>query len=201
MFVIPAHAGITHSKRIFRLTKTQQRHYNHYFGKRTIRFTKEVHRMAGKNTDAEIEELVQLFEQMRHLWRPPKKAAPPPSLKALTLPQARCLMFITRHENCTMGELCKHLGVRLSTASELVDRVVVAGLAARSTDPEDRRITRLTLTRRGRNIHQKFQAMQKERIRQLTSTFSREEYREFTGALKTVIRLSDKARGEKNEEK
>ena len=153
--------------------------------------------MARKNTDAEIEELSQLLEQMRHLWRPPKKASPPSSLKALTLPQARCLMFITRHENCTMSELCKHLGVRLSTASELVDRVVVAGLALRSTDKEDRRITRLTLTRRGRNIHQKFQAMQKERVSRLISTFTREEYREFTGALKTVIRLSDKARGEK----
>jgi DNA-binding MarR family transcriptional regulator len=152
--------------------------------------------MAGKNIDVEIEEMSQLLEQMRHLWRPPKKPSPPPSLKALTLPQAHCLMFITRHENCTLSELCRHLGVRPSTASELVDRIVAAGLVARSSDKEDRRVTRLSLTGRGRNIHQKFQAMQKERMRHLRSTFTRDEYREFTAALRTVIRLSGKAREE-----
>jgi len=105
-------------------------------------------------------------------------------------------MYITRHENCTMSELCRHLSVRLSTASELVDRVVVAGLAVRSADKEDRRVIRLSLTRRGRNIHEKFRAMQKEQVRQLAGRFSREEYQEFTDALRTVIRLSGKARGE-----
>ena len=152
--------------------------------------------MKRKNSEAEIEEMSQLLEQMRHLWRPPKKAEPPASLKALTLPQARCLMFITRHEHCTMGELCKHLGVRLSTASELVDRVVVAGLAVRSTDTEDRRVIRLSLTRRGRNIHEKFRAMQKEQVRELAGRFSHKEYQEFIGALRTVIRLSAKVREE-----
>lgn len=152
--------------------------------------------MAGKNIDSEIEELSQLLEQMRHLWRPPTRPAPPPSLKALTLQQAHCLMFITLHENCTLSELCRHLGVRPSTASELVDRIVGAKLVVRSSDKEDRRVTRLSLTQRGRNIHQKFQAMQKERIGRLRSTFTHAEYREFTAALRTVIRLSDKTREE-----
>lgn len=154
--------------------------------------------MKRKIAEADIEELSQLLDQMRRLWRPRKKAPPPATLKTLTLPQARCLMYITRHEHCTMGELCKHLGVRLSTASELVDRVVVSGLAVRTTDKADRRVIRLSLTRRGRSIHEKFRAMQKEQVRELAGRFSREEYREFIAALRTVVRLSAQVREEED---
>lgn len=55
--------------------------------------------------------------------------------------------------NPTMSELSHALAVPMSTATRMVDWWVNNGYALRLSDPEDRRVVRVTLTDSGRRLH------------------------------------------------
>jgi len=62
--------------------------------------------------------------------------------------------ILHRKPGITMGELSQALSVSLYTATRMVDRFVEDGLADRLSDPNDRRIVRVTLTDSGRRFHE-----------------------------------------------
>jgi DNA-binding MarR family transcriptional regulator len=70
----------------------------------------------------------------------------------LTLAQLRALRAIGRTA-CTMGELARQLGISLSAATGLADRLVQHGLIERKPDPQDRRIVRVEMARAGKLAH------------------------------------------------
>jgi DNA-binding MarR family transcriptional regulator len=67
----------------------------------------------------------------------------------LTVTQLTALFTLVRSGPTPVGRLAERLGTRLSSASVLVDRLVHAGLVARSSDPDDRRRVLLVVTDRG----------------------------------------------------
>jgi DNA-binding MarR family transcriptional regulator len=68
----------------------------------------------------------------------------------LSVPQFRCLNFITRYPGSSVSAVAAFLGVTLPTASVMVDRLVRAGAVAPSTAPADRRRSELHATAAGR---------------------------------------------------
>jgi DNA-binding MarR family transcriptional regulator len=65
------------------------------------------------------------------------------------------LLAIRGHEGAappTIGDVADHLLLRHHSAVELVDRAEQAGLVHRVDDPDDRRVVRLLLTARGRDL-------------------------------------------------
>jgi DNA-binding MarR family transcriptional regulator len=65
----------------------------------------------------------------------------------LTLTQLRALLALQRRGALSVGDLARSLGVGLSAASHLVDRMAPLGLIERDVDPTDRRRALLRLTR------------------------------------------------------
>jgi DNA-binding MarR family transcriptional regulator len=57
----------------------------------------------------------------------------------LTVPQFRCLAFISRHSGCTVSEVAGFMGVTKATASVMVDRLMRAGSILVVSDLKDRR--------------------------------------------------------------
>ena len=82
---------------------------------------------------------------MRQIRREMRAAAAP----TLTVPQMRALLFIGRHPETNLSTLAEHLGIGLTGASGLVDRLVRDGLVDRETDPQERRRIKLTVTAAG----------------------------------------------------
>lgn len=70
----------------------------------------------------------------------------------LTLPQLRCLFVVARGEPISIGGVAAQLGVQLSTASALLDRLVEQGLVGRREDREDRRRTLASTTEAGASL-------------------------------------------------
>jgi DNA-binding MarR family transcriptional regulator len=68
----------------------------------------------------------------------------------LSMPQFRALAFLGRNRRAMLGDVGNFLALSLPAASKLIDGLVGAGLAARETDPADRRRVSLTLTGAGR---------------------------------------------------
>ncbi len=70
-------------------------------------------------------------------------------IPALSIAQFRTLAFVGRHRGCSLTDVADYLGVTLSTASVLVDRLVRQELLSRTPDEFSRRRVTLALTRGG----------------------------------------------------
>ena len=68
------------------------------------------------------------------------------SAGSLTVPQLRALSYVRRNAGTNLSALAEHLGVGMTTASGLVDRLVRQELVTRVQDPAERRRVRLELT-------------------------------------------------------
>lgn len=70
----------------------------------------------------------------------------------VTLPQFRLLMVLSQHRDAKLVELAEWLAVNPSTAMRMLDRLIVAGLAERETNPDNRRETVLRVTPEGNRL-------------------------------------------------
>ena len=70
----------------------------------------------------------------------------------LTMPQLKTLIYVSKHEGATSGQIAQSLGVGLSTITGLVDRLEEQHLVTRRDDPRDRRITRVLPTPEGSTL-------------------------------------------------
>lgn len=68
----------------------------------------------------------------------------------LSIPQFRCLAYVARNRGCSIGQVAAFLGVRMPTASAMVDRLARAGALESQPDASDRRRVILQLTEAGR---------------------------------------------------
>jgi DNA-binding MarR family transcriptional regulator len=84
---------------------------------------------------------------------------------SMTMAQAKLLYTVQSARGLGMSELAARLGVAVSTASGLVDRLVEADWLDRRDDPADRRHVVVTLTERG--------AATLERMRELNAAHLR----------------------------
>jgi len=68
---------------------------------------------------------------------------------SLSVPQFRGLRFVRRHPGTSLSPVAEHLGTTMPAASQLVDRLVRAGLVTREQHPDERRRVELRLTEAG----------------------------------------------------
>ena len=68
----------------------------------------------------------------------------------MSVPQFRCLHFVSREPGCSISDVAAFLGVTLPTASAMVDRLVRARALRTRPSRDDRRRTQLQITPAGR---------------------------------------------------
>ena len=89
--------------------------------------------------------------------------------------------------NPTMGEMSNALAVPLSTATRIVDWLVERDYAQRSHDTEDRRVVRVALTEKGKELHRAIEGYIKQRIQQVLSSLTAEEQTILFALLRKVV--------------
>lgn len=72
--------------------------------------------------------------------------------ESLTLPQFRLLMVLSAQGAMKLSDLADQLGVNPSTATRMIDRLVLANLVRRQTNPASRREVVLDLTAGGASV-------------------------------------------------
>jgi len=124
-----------------------------------------------------------------------------PGLMELPVAQLRALNVLGRDPEGrapTMGELADALGVALSTATQLAERLEKRGLARRDhSDPEDRRVVRLSLTGDGRRLLEDRRRLRHRRLESAMEHLSPAQQDHLTDALSP---LADAARRMEPEE-
>ena len=118
--------------------------------------------------------------------------APEFSEVGLTMSQAKVLYLVQASTPIGLSELASRLGVTVSTASGLVERVVEAGLLDRRDDPADRRHVLLSVTAGGTA---RLDHMRELNARQMRLILERVATRDLASIDRAIRVLSDAAAG------
>lgn len=87
-----------------------------------------------------------------------------PVLKDRTPAQIRALSFLDIDSTKTVGELADQMGVTISTASGLVDKLVEEELVERATNPNDRRQVLVKLAPAAMAIRNEIRAIRRRQV-------------------------------------
>lgn len=85
----------------------------------------------------------------------------------VTLSQYRALILVSARPGIGVSELATSVGVHPTTATRLTDRLVRKGLVLRAGAPQDRRVTTLRLTTRGRRIVERVMRAREAEVRRI----------------------------------
>ena len=106
----------------------------------------------------------------------------------MTMAQMRALMVVGYEPGCTMGELASRLGIGVSAATGLVDRLVERDVLERESDPADRRVVRVRMSPAGIRAGQEFHAAQILHTAAALSALSDRDIRRVAEATNLLLR-------------
>jgi DNA-binding MarR family transcriptional regulator len=100
--------------------------------------------------------------------------------------QLRALTLLSAAPGSNLGRLAESMGVALSTASRLVDRLVSAGLVDRRTSELNRREVSLQLTEHGAATLSRYDALRLEGMHRLLDRLSPDQREVVTAGLRVL---------------
>jgi DNA-binding MarR family transcriptional regulator len=113
----------------------------------------------------------------------------------LTMPQLKTLIYVSKNEGATSGQIASNLGVGLSTITGIVDRLAEQQLVIRREDARDRRITRVLPTPAGTELVDELIKYRNEVVTTILSRLDPAQLRTvetaFQYMLESVARLED----------
>jgi len=107
----------------------------------------------------------------------------------LTYNQYKTLLTIADRGECSLGDLARELEVAMSSASQMVDRLVGEGLIERRQDAANRRQVVIRLTPEGRTLIARLQQNIIDGYRKVLDRMSEQEQEELVRAFETIARL------------
>ena len=107
----------------------------------------------------------------------------------ITQPQFNALLVISNHGPVTMGQLCDHLYLACSTATDLIDRMERNELIERERDSRDRRVIRLRMQPRGQQVIDSVMAARRSYLTGVLGNVAPDEQQRFVEALERLLDL------------
>ncbi|UCG39362.1 MAG: MarR family transcriptional regulator [bacterium] len=111
----------------------------------------------------------------------------------LTFNQYKTLLSLSDSGPCTLNSLSRDLDVATSSASQMVDRLVVMGLVERTPGDEDRRSVVLRTSAEGERLLEKVREDILRRYQGLFRHLGHSEQSNLAGAIHTLVRILEKA--------
>ncbi len=118
----------------------------------------------------------------------------------LTMPQLKALMCVAMNNGATSGQIAKKLGVGLSTITGIVDRLAEQHLVTRGEDADDRRITRVLPTPRGRTLVDDLLRYRNELITAVLSRLDADQLRTIETAFTYLLQAVNEVANERQHE-
>lgn len=140
------------------------------YSEQATRFTEELTEVLANIVSHPPDEIIQLANRVVGVQSKGK-----PRFISHLAALHRVTSILYRQPNSTMGELGQALSVPLYTVTRLVDSLVENGLADRLSNPDDRRIVRVTLTDNGRRFHEVMKSHVTQKVERLMAYLTPEE--------------------------
>jgi DNA-binding MarR family transcriptional regulator len=103
-----------------------------------------------------------------------------------SMPQFFLLMHLYRHEKCGISDLSEHMDVTTAATSQLVDKLVQAGLLLRIENPSDRRAKQISLSPAGEAFIEKAIAERSCWVDELAASLNAEERQTVAEAVEVL---------------
>jgi len=93
----------------------------------------------------------------------------------LTIPQLKSLFYVSRHGKANPSALAAGIRVTPANVTVIVDRLVEQGLLIRTADANDRRISWLTVTDKGKTLIDELREGRAQEMRRMLDRLTEEE--------------------------
>jgi len=108
----------------------------------------------SRDLERQLRELDSCFDGFQRVMM--RNMAPPATEVELSPQDGRALVALSGRGPIAMTDFSEVLGVPLSTATRMVERLIEKGLAIRSRIEGDRRVVRVELSDEGKSLNEKF---------------------------------------------
>lgn len=107
----------------------------------------------------------------------------------ITPPQFHALLALKENGELTMGELCQAMYLACSTVTDLTERMQRHGYVSRTKDPKDRRVIKVRLEDRGREVIERVLQERRRYLRSLLQGIDEKNLNEMVNVLKRLRQL------------
>jgi DNA-binding MarR family transcriptional regulator len=104
--------------------------------------------------------------------------------------QVGMLYMLSCHDNPSPKQVASYLGITQSAVSQLIDPLLDKGYVSRHMDPTDRRISRLSLTKKGADFLRKIRKLKTAGLRAALENLSAQDVKKLE---KIISRMTVKA--------
>ena len=105
----------------------------------------------------------------------------------LTIAQLKSLFYISRHGRVNLSGLASGIRVTPANVTGIVDRLVEQGLLTRTTDPDDRRVSWLTVTDKGKTLTNDLREGRAQEMRRILDKLTEEELSTVARGFELVV--------------
>ncbi|OFZ20519.1 MAG: hypothetical protein A2X94_10825 [Bdellovibrionales bacterium GWB1_55_8] len=105
----------------------------------------------------------------------------------LTEAEYRALFQVPMNGDVSSGELARKMGISPSRASRVIDGLVNRELLVRTNDSDDRRVSLLSLSGKGRTVKNQIESFVMECEQEIRKQLARDEYDRATEGLRIAI--------------
>ena len=105
----------------------------------------------------------------------------------LSMPQFNILMQLHYQRACGVSDISARMDISSAAASQLVEKLVQAGLLERAEDPNDRRVKQLRLTSNGRDLVEAALAARYRWVDELIENLEPAEREKMAEAMQIII--------------
>ncbi len=110
---------------------------------------------------------------------------------SLTVPQLKCLFYISNQGKTNFRKLADRLKVSPSNITGIIDRLVEQGLVSRTENPEDRRVLLLQATNEGETLVTELREKRSIYLSQTLTDLSPEELDSIAQGLALLVRATE----------
>lgn len=106
--------------------------------------------------------------------------------------QLKALAAFREDKEYTMGELSKNASVTMPSMTEMIDSLERDGIVERWRDSEDRRVVKVRLTEKGKEMRKKFMMRRRTEFKNIFGKLSKEDRDDLVNALEKVSNILHK---------
>jgi len=113
----------------------------------------------------------------------------------LTIPQLKSLFYISRHGRVNLSGLASGIRVTPANVTGIADRLVEQGLLTRTPDPDDRRVSWLRATDKGKTLINDLREGRAQEMRRILDQLTEEELSTVARGFELVARAAEVSEG------
>ena len=109
----------------------------------------------------------------------------------LTIPQLKSLFYVSRHGRVNLSGLASGIRVTPANVTGIADRLVEQGLLTRTPDPDDRRVSWLRATDKGKTLINDLREGRAQEMRRILDQLTEEELSTVARGFELVARAAE----------